>query len=64
MSCRALAPPPRAAERLRLGDLIDRLRELARAGRREDFCWLAGSRGVPAERAEVLWKAFARCPLP
>jgi hypothetical protein len=29
--------------------------ELARAGRKDEFCWFARSQGVPDDRVEVLW---------
>jgi hypothetical protein len=35
--------------------------DLAGAGRKEDFCWLARSHGVPDERLDALWRgALAR----
>lgn len=60
MSCRWLCgrarppvPPPEEA-----AAYVD----LARAGRREDFRWLALSQGVPAEAVDDLWdRVLARC---
>jgi len=31
--------------------------ELARAGRRDDFAWLAQSQGVTADKIDELWQA-------
>ena len=37
------------------GATLDVLLELARAGRRDDFCTLAGSAGVPRKSHAALW---------
>jgi hypothetical protein len=38
-------------------------RDLAAAGRRDDFRWFARSQGVPDERLDELWRHLRRPPL-
>lgn len=44
------------AESARTGDVISAYLDLARAGRKEDFVWLALSQGILAGDVEDLWE--------
>jgi hypothetical protein len=55
MSCRLSVSPPRRVAELVRAEVADLYRDLVRAGRRDDFRWLARSQGVPAERIDELW---------
>jgi len=41
-------------------DAAPALVDLARADRKDDFCFLAGSAGVPAEKHDELWRGTRR----
>jgi hypothetical protein len=61
MSCRwGRAPTVRVVEDLSLCSVY---RELARAGRWEDFCWLARSQGLSREVAAALWRQCGGAPV-
>lgn len=62
VSCRALSPHPRVADLLTGTEAAELARDLATAGRRDDFRWFARSQGVPDERLDELWRHLRRLP--
>ena len=62
VSCRALSPRPRVADLLAGTEAAELARDLAAAGRRDDFRWFVRSQGVPNERLDELWRHLCRPP--
>lgn len=58
MTCRAACRP--ASEATQGAALAEVYVHLFRAGRHEDFRWLARSQGLSADRADELWQQLAR----
>lgn len=56
MTCRVRVASPN--DEAVTGELMPLLQELAQAGRFDDFCWLARSRGVTPEKITRLWTAM------